>query len=162
MTTVLDANVFNIEIEGTFDDCQRIMKDIFGDLAFKEKYALGAVNSVNWARVLAQIVYYFSSGLYVLSSTGASHVRFTVPTGNFGDILAGYMAYKMGLPISKLILATNENDILSRFFNTGVYSVEEVVGTISPSMDIQVASNFERYLYYRLPLRLSRSCFYRP
>jgi len=150
MTTVLDANVFNIAIEGTFDDCQRIMKSIFCDLDFKERYALGAVNSVNWARVLAQIVYYFSAGLYIMKQTGSDQVRFAVPTGNFGDILAGYYAYRMGMPIRKLVLATNENDILTRFFNTGVYRVSEVVKTISPSMDIQVASNFERYLYYRL------------
>lgn len=150
MTAVLDANVFNLAIEGTFDDCQQIMKSIFSDLDFKQGHALGAINSVNWARVLAQIVYYFSAGLYVLNQSGAKALRFAVPTGNFGDVLAGYYAKRMGLPISKLILATNENDILSRFFNTGVYSLGKVVPTISPSMDIQVASNFERYLYYRL------------
>ncbi len=150
MTSVLDANVFNLAIEGTFDDCQRIMKSIFNDLPFKTKYALGSVNSVNWARVLAQVVYYFSAGLYVLDQSKARAVRFSVPTGNFGDILAGYYAKRMGLPISQLILATNENDILARFFNTGVYSVGDVVSTISPSMDIQVASNFERYLFYRV------------
>jgi threonine synthase len=150
MTAVLDPNVFNLAIEGTFDDCQQIMKSIFGDLDFKQGHALGAINSVNWARVMAQIVYYFSAGLYVLGQTGAKALRFSVPTGNFGDVLAGYYAQRMGLPISKLILATNENDILARFFNTGVYSVGRVVPTISPSMDIQVASNFERYLYYRL------------
>jgi threonine synthase len=150
MTAVLDPNVFNLAIRGTFDDCQRIMKSIFGDLDFKTRHALGAINSVNWARVLAQIVYYFSAGLYVLDQNKARSVRFAVPTGNFGDILAGYYAQRMGLPISKLILATNENDILARFFATGTYSVGEVVPTISPSMDIQVASNFERYLYYLL------------
>ena len=126
------------------------MKSIFSDLSFKDRFALGAVNSVNWARVVVQIVYYFSSGLYVLSTTNSKSVQFAVPTGNFGDILAGYYAARMGLPISRLILATNENDILARFFNTGDYSLGNVVPTISPSMDIQVASNFERYLYYKL------------
>ncbi len=150
MTSVLDPNVFNLAIEGTFDDCQRIMKTIFSDLQFKERFALGAVNSVNWARVVVQIVYYFSSGLYVMNTTGSKAVRFAVPTGNFGDILAGYYAARMGLPISRLILATNENDILARFFNTGDYSLGRVVPTISPSMDIQVASNFERYLFYKV------------
>jgi threonine synthase len=150
MTAVLDDNVFNLAVDGTFDDCQRIMKALFRDLPFKQKYRLGAVNSVNWARVLTQIVYFFSAGLYVLKQRGAARVRFAVPTGNFGDILAGYYAAQMGLPVSKLILATNENDILSRFFNTGEYRLGEVVPTISPSMDIQVASNFERYLYDRV------------
>lgn len=150
MTSVLDANVFNIAIEGTFDDCQRIMKAIFNDLEFKKRYALGAVNSVNWARVMVQIVYYFSAGLYVMTETQSKSVQFAVPTGNFGDVLAGYYAWRMGMPISRLILATNENDILARFFNTGEYSLGQVVPTLSPSMDIQVASNFERYLYYRI------------
>ncbi len=150
MTSVLDPNVFNIALEGTFDDCQTIMKSIFGDVAFKGRFALGAINSVNWARVLAQIVYYFSSGLYVRAQTGAEQVSFSVPTGNFGDILAGWFAWKMGLPIRRLVLATNENDILARFFTTGLYSTGKVVPTLSPSMDIQVASNFERYLYYRI------------
>lgn len=148
MTTVLDANVFNLAIEGTFDDCQRIMKSIFGDLAFKDRHSLGAVNSINWARVLAQIVYYFFSAFRVMERTGARRVRFSVPTGNFGDIFAGYVSARMGLPIGRLVLATNENDILARFFATGVYSVGPVHQTMSPSMDIQVASNFERYLYY--------------
>lgn len=158
MTSVLDDNVFNIALEGTFDDCQNIMKSIFRDVDYKGRFALGAINSVNWARVLAQIVYYFSSGLYVLAQTGAERVSFSVPTGNFGDILAGWFAWKMGLPVERLVLATNENDILSRFFNTGIYSTGRVVPTLSPSMDIQVASNFERYLYYRAggdPHRLS-------
>jgi threonine synthase len=149
MTSVLDANVFNLAIEGTFDDCQTLMKAIFRDVAFKRRYALGAINSVNWARVVTQIVYYFSSGLYVMGQTGASRVSFAVPTGNFGDILAGWYAAQMGLPVETLVLATNENDILARFFNTGTYNRGRVVPTISPSMDIQVASNFERYLYYR-------------
>ena len=150
MTSVLDDNVFNIALDGTFDDCQNIMKSIFRDVDYKGRFALGAINSVNWARVLAQIVYYFSSGLYVLGRTGADRVSFSVPTGNFGDILAGWFAWKMGLPVERLVLATNENDILSRFFNTGLYSTGSVVPTLSPSMDIQVASNFERYLYFRL------------
>ena len=150
MTSVLDGNVFNIALHGTFDDGQRIMKTLFEDVPFKEKYALGAINSVNWCRVLAQIVYYFSAGLYVMSTTGAKHLRFAVPTGNFGDVLAGYYAQRMGLPITKLVLATNENDILARFFQTGVYSKGAVVPTISPSMDIQIASNFERYLFDKI------------
>ncbi|MBU1909891.1 MAG: threonine synthase [Verrucomicrobia bacterium] len=149
MTAVLDSNVFNIAVEGTFDDCQRIMKTLFSDLEFKRRHALGAVNSVNWARVLVQIVYYFSAGLYVMQTTGAREVQFAVPTGNFGDVLAGYYAWRMGMPIRRLILATNENDILARFFESGVYSLGRVVPTLSPSMDVQVASNFERYLYYK-------------
>ncbi len=150
MTSVLDANVFNLAIDGTFDDCQTIMKSVFRDLEFKRRYSLGSINSVNWARVLAQIVYYFSSGLYVMAQTGAPRVSFSVPTGNFGDILAGWYAAQMGLPVGQLVLATNENDILARFFNTGTYSLGNVVPTLSPSMDIQVASNFERYLFYRM------------
>jgi len=149
MTSVRAPNVFNLAVEGTFDDCQRIMKNTFQNLDFKNRYSLGAVNSVNWARVLAQIVYYFSAGLYIMEQNKSSSVRFAVPTGNFGDILAGYYAYRMGLPISKLILATNENDILTRFFNQGLYTRAPVVSTLSPSMDIQIASNFERYLYYK-------------
>jgi threonine synthase len=148
MTAVLDANVCNLAVDGTFDDCQNIVKDLFGDLPFRDRFRLGAVNSINWARILAQIVYYFYAAFRVQAATGAEKVRFSVPTGNFGDIFAGYVALKMGLPIDRLVLATNENDILSRYFNTGVYSVGEVAPTLSPSMDIQVASNFERYLYY--------------
>ncbi|MCF7864330.1 MAG: threonine synthase [Kiritimatiellales bacterium] len=150
MTSVLDENVFNLAVDGTFDDCQNIMKTTFGDVAFKTEHALGSVNSVNWARVLAQTVYFFYAAFRAMEKTGATSVQFSVPTGNFGDILAGYIAQRMGLPISKLILATNENDILSRFFNTSVYGMADVVPTISPSMDIQVASNFERYLYYKV------------
>ena len=149
MTSVLDGNVFNMAVEGTFDDCQRIMKTIFRDLEFKDRHSLGSVNSINWARLLAQIVYYFYAAFRAMDETGAEHVRFSVPTGNFGDIFAGWVAARMGLPVSKLVLATNENDILSRFFNTGDYGLGNVFSTISPSMDIQVASNFERYLYYR-------------
>lgn len=150
MTSVLDDNVFNLAVKGTFDDCQQMMKSIFADVAFKTEHKLGAVNSVNWCRVLAQIVYYFWAGLKVMKETGSDTVRFSVPTGNFGNILAGYFAHRMGLPVDKLVLATNENDILSRFFKTGVYARGDVYKTISPSMDIQVASNFERYLYYKV------------
>lgn len=149
MTTVLDPNVSNIAVEGSFDDCQHIVKTLFGDLAFKDRYSLAAVNSINWARILAQVVYYFHSAFRVMVRTGATGVKFSVPTGNFGDIFAGYIAARMGLPIRQLILATNENDILSRFFNTGLYEKGPVHTTLSPSMDIQAASNFERYLYYR-------------
>ncbi len=149
MTTVVDDNVHNLAITGTFDDGQRILKDIFNDLEFKRHYALGAVNSVNWARVLAQIVYYFYAAFRVAERTGSRRVQFSVPTGNFGDIFAGYLAWRLGAPISRLILATNDNDILARFFATGVYASGDVHPTLSPSMDIQVASNFERYLYYR-------------
>ncbi|MGM0415587.1 MAG: threonine synthase [Thermodesulfobacteriota bacterium] len=149
MTTVTAPNVFNLAIDGNFDDGQRIVKEIFGDLEFKQQHALGAVNSINWARVLAQIVYYF----YAWSRTTEQDdecVDFAVPTGNFGDIFAGYMAKQMGLPVGQLVLATNENNILSRFVTRGDYSIDTVVETLSPSMDIQVASNFERYLYYLL------------
>lgn len=147
MTTVLDPNVHNIAVRGTFDDCQNIVKGLFNDLAFKEHYALGAVNSINWARVLAQVVYYFYA-YYRVSASFGKEVYFAVPTGNFGDIFAGYVAKRMGLPIRRLLLATNENNILTRFINEGDYSLGDVVQTVSPSMDIQVASNFERYLYY--------------
>jgi threonine synthase len=149
MTTVLDANVHNIAIEGTFDDGQRVLKELFNDLPFKQRYSLGAVNSVNWARVLAQVVYYFHAAFRVTEATGAKAVQVAVPTGNFGDIFAGYLALRMGAPIRRLILATNENDILARFFTSGEYRLGTVVPTLSPSMDIQVASNFERYLFYR-------------
>ncbi|SNB45111.1 threonine synthase [Geobacter sp. DSM 9736] len=147
MTTVTDPNVFNIAVRGTFDDCQNMVKAMFSDLSFKEKHALGAVNSINWARVLAQVVYYFYAWLRA-TDRSRNEVVFSVPTGNFGDIFAGYVAKHMGLPIKKLLLATNENNILTRFINDGDYSLADVVQTASPSMDIQVASNFERYLYY--------------
>jgi threonine synthase len=124
-----------------------MVKAFFNDLEFKEKYSLGAVNSINWARVLAQVVYYVYAWLRVTDS-GPKQVCFSVPTGNFGDIFAGYVAKRMGLPIGKLLLATNENNILTRFVNEGDYSLTGVVSTVSPSMDIQVASNFERYLYH--------------
>lgn len=147
MTSVTDANVHNIAVRGTFDDCQDMVKALFGDLEFKEKYSLGAVNSINWARVLAQVVYYFYAWLRVTDETDAP-VHFSVPTGNFGDIFAGYVAKRMGLPVDKLLLATNENNILTRFINKADYSLGTVVSTVSPSMDIQIASNFERYLFH--------------
>lgn len=150
MTTVLDENVFNIAIEGSFDDGQSIVKRIFNDIEFKNKYRLGAINSINWARVLAQVVYYVYSCIHVSKHEQDSTVDFAIPTGNFGDIFAGYIAKKMLPPgtIRQLILATNDNDILSRFVNKGDYSLGKVKITTSPSMDIQAASNFERYLYY--------------
>jgi threonine synthase len=150
MTTVTDANVFNIAIHGTFDDGQAIVKAIFNDIEFKKQYSLGAINSINWARVLAQVVYYVHSCLHINRHEHDKAVDFAVPTGNFGDIFAGYIAKRM-LPegtIRKLLLATNTNDILSRFVTHGDYSLGDVVATSSPSMDIQAASNFERYLYY--------------
>ncbi len=149
MTTVPDKNVFNIAIEGTFDHCQAIVKAIFNDLDFKAKYMLGSVNSINWARVLAQVVYYVYSYLRLNREAGARRVCFSVPTGNFGDIFAGYVARRiLGPSIGRLMLATNENNILTKFVLEGKYAKGKVVSTISPSMDIQVASNFERYLYY--------------
>lgn len=148
MTTVLDANVHNIAIEGSFDDGQKIIKELFNDLAFRDRHRLAAVNSVNWARIAAQIVYYFWGAVRLTAITGTTRVQICVPTGNFGNIFAGFLAQRMGAPISKLILATNQNAILSRFFRTGVYAQGELFETHSPSMDIQVASNFERYLYY--------------
>jgi threonine synthase len=150
MTTVLDANVHNIAIRGNFDDGQRIVKALFNDLDFKQEYSLGAVNSINWARILAQVVYYFYAWGRLSNGDPNFRVSFSVPTGNFGDIFAGYVAMRMGLPVQRLILATNRNDILSRFVNTGVYAAQTVYHTISPSMDIQISSNFERYLYYLL------------
>ena len=149
MTSVLDPHVHCIAVQGSFDECQAIMKEIFNDLPFKSRYRLGAINSVNWARLLAQIVYYVYATL-ALDDGGRKRVSFSVPTGNFGDIFAGYLALKMGLPIDRLVCATNDNDILSVFFNTGVYRRGRVHHTISPSMDIQVASNFERFLYLRM------------
>ena len=143
MTTVDDDNVHCIEVEGSFDDCQNIMKTVFADAQYKATYQLGAVNSVNWARVLAQIVYYGYASLR--SSAGAT---FCVPTGNFGNVFAAYLAQRMGFPITHLLVATNDNDILARFFATGIYARGEVHQTLSPAMDIQVASNFERFLYY--------------
>lgn len=150
MTTVLDQNVHNIAIRGAFDDGQHIVKSLFNDLDFRAKYHLGAVNSINWARILAQVVYYFYAWGQRSQGDTQKKVSFSVPTGNFGDIFAGYVAYRMGLPVQKLILATNQNDILTRFFNTGLYGGGSVSPSLSPSMDIQRASNFERFLYYLL------------
>ena len=149
MTTVPDANVFNIAVEGTFDDCQAIVKAIFNDLDFKQEMGLGSVNSINWARLVAQVVYYVWAALRLWSRHSAQRVHFSVPTGNFGDIFAGYIAKRMLHPlIHGLILATNENRVLTRFLEEGRYAKGRVTPTISPSMDIMVASNFERYLYY--------------
>jgi threonine synthase len=150
MTTVADENVFNIAIRGSFDDGQALVKKFFRDIEFKKKHNLGAINSINWARILAQVVYYVYSCLHVIKHEKDSSLDFTIPTGNFGDIFAGYIAKKM-LPagtIRQLTLATNSNDILTRLVNNGDYSLDSVKITSSPSMDIQAASNFERYLYY--------------
>jgi threonine synthase len=145
MTTVLAPNVHNIAIAGTFDDCQDLAKACFNDLAFRDRHALTAVNSINFARVMAQIVYYFWAALKL----GAPErpVAFTVPTGNFGNVYAGYAAQRMGLPIHHFVVAANTNDILARFFETGAMTTTDVVTTYSPSMDIQISSNFERLLF---------------
>ena len=144
MTTVEDKNVFNIAIEGNFDDCQNIVKSMFSDLDFSKSINMSGVNSINWARIITQSVYYFYSYFKLNKKT----VSFSVPTGNFGDVFAGYLAKKMGLPIDKLIVATNENDILHRAISKGDYVSKKVKETLSPSMDIQLASNFERLIYY--------------
>jgi threonine synthase len=145
MTTAPDANVHALAIEGTFDDCQALVKAMFNHHAFRDRVRLSGVNSINWARIVAQAVYYFTAAV----ALGAPHrkVAFTVPTGNFGDVYAGYVAQRMGLPIDRLVVATNVNDILVRTFATGAYEVRDVVATTSPSMDIQVSSNFERLLF---------------
>ncbi len=145
MTTILDKNIHNIAIDGNFDDCQTIIKELFQSPKFIDNRPLAAVNSINWARIMAQIVYYFYA---VFRLNGVDEpVSFAVPTGNFGDIYAGYMAKKMGLPIKKLIVATNKNDILNRFFTSNDYSKKGVTPSLSPSMDIQISSNFERLLF---------------
>jgi threonine synthase len=145
MTTAPDTNVHAVAVEGTFDDCQALVKALFNHHAFRDRVRLSGVNSINWARIVAQAVYYFSAAV----ALGAPHrkVAFTVPTGNFGDVYAGYVASKMGLPIDRLVVATNVNDILARTFATGTYDIRDVVATSSPSMDIQVSSNFERLLF---------------
>src|SRR5512146_2491137 len=145
MTTVPDSNVHAVAIEGTFDDCQALVKAMFNHHAFRDRVRLSGVNSINWARIMAQAVYYFTAAV----ALGAPHrkVAFTVPTGNFGDVYAGYVAKRMGLPIDRLVVATNVNDILARTFATGAYELRDVVATTSPSMDIQVSSNFERLLF---------------
>ncbi len=145
MTTVLSDNVHNIAIEGTFDDCQALVKGAFNDLAFRDEISMSAVNSINWARVVAQVVYFITTA--VALGAPDRKISFAVPTGNFGCVFAGYAAAQMGLPIDKLIVSTNRNDILYRFFQTGSYRKDQVVATQSPSMDIQVASNFERLLF---------------
>ena len=150
MTTVLDANVHNLAVHGTFDDAQRIVKTLFNDLPFKRGCRLGAVNSINLARILAQTVYYFYAWARITGGDPGRRLSFSVPTGNFGDVFAGWLAKRMGLPIERLIIATNRNDILARFVARGEYSAGQVFHTLSPAMDIQVASNFERYLYFLL------------
>ncbi len=144
MTTIDEKNVFNIAIDGNFDDCQNIVKSMFSDLEFSKSINMSGVNSINWARIIAQAVYYF----YSYFKLDKENISFSVPTGNFGDVFAGYLAKKMGLPIDKLIVATNENDILHRAISKGDYVSKQVKETLSPSMDIQLASNFERLIYY--------------
>ncbi|MGC6471486.1 MAG: threonine synthase [Parvibaculales bacterium] len=145
MTTPTDANVHAVAVQGTFDDCQALVKSMFNDVHFRDQVGLAGVNSINWARVMAQTVYYFTASAKLTGTT--SPVGFSVPTGNFGDIFAGYVAAQMGLPVAQLMIATNVNDILARVLSTGVYAIGEVVATASPSMDIQVSSNFERLLF---------------
>ncbi|MDP1651122.1 MAG: threonine synthase [Rhodocyclaceae bacterium] len=149
MYSLQDENIINIAIRGMFDDCQDIVKAVFNDAAFKARYKLGAVNSINWARVLAQIVYYFK-GYFAATKSNDQQVAFAVPSGNFGNICAGHIARMMGLPIARLVLATNENDVLDEFFHTGVYrprGTADTYVTSSPSMDISKASNFERFVF---------------
>ncbi len=145
MTTGKEKNVFNIAVEGNFDDCQNLVKEMFADKTFSNAINMSGVNSINWARIIAQCVYYFYS--FSLIEDNEVPVNFSVPTGNFGDVYAGYLAKKIGLPINKFIVATNQNDILYRAITKGNYHKEDVLETISPSMDIQVASNFERLIY---------------
>ena len=149
MFSLLDDNIHNIAIDGVFDDCQDIVKAVSNDLDFKRKYKIGTVNSINWARLLAQVVYYFA-GYFQATQTNAEQVSFAVPSGNFGNVCAGHVARMMGLPIAQLVVATNENDVLDEFFRTGVYRVRGTADThetSSPSMDISKASNFERFVF---------------
>ncbi len=149
MFSLQDENIHNIAIEGVFDDCQDIVKAVSNDLDFKRKYKIGTVNSINWARLLAQVVYYFA-GYFQATTTSGQRVSFTVPSGNFGNVCAGHVARMMGLPITQLVVATNENDVLDEFFRTGVYRVRasaDTHETSSPSMDISKASNFERFVF---------------
>jgi threonine synthase len=149
MFSLQDPNIFNIAVEGVFDDCQDMVKAVSNDLSFKARHKIGTVNSINWARVVAQVVYYFR-GYLMATTSNDQKVSFTVPSGNFGNICAGHIARMMGLPIDKLVAATNENDVLDEFFRTGVYRVRkpsETYHTSSPSMDISKASNFERFVY---------------
>ena len=145
MTTGKEKNVFNIAIEGNFDDCQNLVKAMFADKSFSNEIKMSGVNSINWARIIAQSVYYFYC--YYLMEDNNKPINFSVPTGNFGDVYAGYLSKKIGLPVNKFIVATNQNDILHRAISKGTYEVEKVAETISPSMDIQLASNFERLIY---------------
>jgi len=149
MFSLMDENIFNIAIQGVFDDCQDIVKEVSSDLAFKQAYKIGTVNSINWARLLAQVVYYFA-GYFQATSSHSQRVSFAVPSGNFGNVCAGHVAKMMGLPVSKLVVATNENNVLDDFFKTGIYKVRDsshTYETSSPSMDISKASNFERFIF---------------
>lgn len=149
MFSLQDANIFNIAVDGVFDDCQDMVKAVSNDLVFKSKYRIGTVNSINWARLLAQVVYYFA-GYFQATTSNSEKVSFTVPSGNFGNVCAGHVARMMGLPIAHLVVATNENDVLDEFFKTGVYRVrggKDTHETSSPSMDISKASNFERFVF---------------
>jgi len=149
MFSLMDENIFNIAIQGVFDDCQDIVKEVSSDLAFKQAYKIGTVNSINWARLLAQVVYYFA-GYFQATSSHSQRVSFAVPSGNFGNVCAGHVAKMMGLPVSKLVVATNENNVLDDFFKTGLYKVRDsshTYETSSPSMDISKASNFERFIF---------------
>ena len=149
MFSLQDENIYNIAIDGVFDDCQDIVKAVSNDLAFKRRYKIGTVNSINWARLMAQVVYYFA-GYFQATTSNAQKVSFTVPSGNFGNVCAGHVARSMGLPIDKLVVATNENDVLDEFFRTGIYRVRtsaDTHETSSPSMDISKASNFERFVF---------------
>ena len=149
MFSLQDENIHNLAIEGVFDDCQDIVKAVSNDHAFKAQYKIGTVNSINWARLLAQVVYYFA-GYFQVTQSDTEQVSFTVPSGNFGNVCAGHVARQMGLPIAKLVVATNENDVLDEFFRTGVYQVRGAAATFetsSPSMDISKASNFERFIF---------------
>ncbi|MGE0310459.1 MAG: threonine synthase [Lautropia sp.] len=149
MFSLLDPNIFNLAVDGVFDDCQDMVKAVSGDLSFKQRRGIGTVNSINWARVVAQVVYYFK-GYFAATASDDERVSFAVPTGNFGNVLAGHIARRMGLPVSRLVVATNENDVLDEFFRTGRYRVRgsaETHETSSPSMDISKASNFERFVF---------------
>ena len=149
MFSLMDTNIYNVAVDGVFDDCQDLVKAVSNDLDFKRKYKIGTVNSINWARLMAQVVYYFAGYLQATTSN-AQRVSFTVPSGNFGNVCAGHVARMMGLPIDKLVVATNENDVLDEFFKTGIYRVRgsaDTHETSSPSMDISKASNFERFIF---------------
>src|SRR5213082_3046032 len=147
MYSLQDRNIHNLAVKGTFDDCQDLVKKVNADAAFKERQHIGAVNSINWARVAAQVVYYFK-GYFAATRSNDEQVSFAVPTGNFGNIYAGYVARRMGLPVKRLVLAANENNVLDEFFRTGRYRVrKKAKKTSSPSMDISKASNFERYIH---------------